>query len=73
MRTKTREHNVEYVVAKKTLLARAAKNAGYELNLKSLPGMIGAAFGREDEIAPAVLGDLSKQAPLKLVGGILKA
>ena len=73
LRTKTREHNVEYVVAKKTLLARAAKNAGYELNLKSLPGMIGAAFGREDEIAPAkVLGDLSKQAPLKLVGGIFE-
>ena len=28
--------------------------------------MIGAAFGREDEIAPAVLGDL-ETAPLKLV------
>ncbi len=73
IRAKTREANVEYVVAKKTLLTRAAKMAGYDLNAKSFPGMIGAAFGREDEIAPAkVLGDLSVRAPLKLVGGIFE-
>lgn len=73
LRKKTREANVGYVVAKKTLITRAAKDAGYELNAKSFPGMLGAAFGREDEVAPAkVLGDVSKSAPLKLVGGIFE-
>lgn len=73
LRKKTREANVGYVVAKKTLITRAAKDAGFELNAKSFPGMLGAAFGREDEVAPAkVLGDLSKNAPLKLVGGIFE-
>ncbi len=73
LRKKTREANVGYIVAKKTLITRAAKDAGYDLNAKSFPGMLGAAFGREDEVAPAkVLGDMSKNAPLKLVGGIFE-
>jgi len=73
LRKKTREAKVDYIVAKKTLLTLAAKEAGYELNAKSFPGMLGAAFGTEDEIAPAkVLGDMSKTSPVKLVGGIFE-
>ena len=64
---------VEYIVAKKTLLTLAAKQAGYDLNFKSLPGMLGAAFAMEDEMAPAKLvGDAGKDAPIKLVGGIFE-
>ncbi len=72
LRKNTRAANVQYIVAKKTLLTLAAKEAGLTINAKAYPGMIGAAFGIEDEIAPAkVLGDL-KGTTLKLVGGIFE-
>ncbi len=71
LRKKLRESQVSYMVAKKTLLNLAAKEAGLSFEIKRLPGMIGAAFGLEDEIAPArLLGDLSRTTPIKLVGGI---
>lgn len=73
LRKKMRASNVNYVVAKKSLITRAAKNAGHDVNAKSFPGMLGVAFGTEDEIAPAkVLGDMSKDTTLKLVGGIFE-
>lgn len=73
LRKKTREAKVNYIVAKKSLMTIAAKEAGYELNAKQFPGMLGAAFGTEDEIAPAkVLGDMSKTSTVKLVGGIFE-
>lgn len=73
LRKKMRESNVNYVVAKKSLITRAAKNAGHDLNAKSFPGMLGVAFGLEDEVAPAkVLGDIAKTTSLKLVGGIFE-
>jgi large subunit ribosomal protein L10 len=68
-----RDAKVTYVVAKKTLLSKAAKDSGIEVDIKSLPGMIGVAFGVEDEISPAkVLGDMSKTCTVKLVGGIFE-
>ncbi|MEO5928035.1 MAG: 50S ribosomal protein L10 [Patescibacteria group bacterium] len=73
LRSKMRASNVNYIVAKKSLITRAAKNAGHELSAKSFPGMLGVAFGLEDEIAPAkVLGDMAKGTTLKLVGGIFE-
>lgn len=71
LRDKMHEAGVTYLVAKKTLLNLAAKEVGVELNAKQFPGMIGVAFGTEDEVAPAkALGDMSKTTDLKLVGGI---
>ena len=71
LRKKAVEANVDYVVAKKSLFTIAAKAAGVEFNAKALPGMLGAAFGTMDEVAPAkVLGDIAKTSKLKLVGGI---
>jgi large subunit ribosomal protein L10 len=62
---------VEYVVTKKTLLMLAAKNNGVTADLRSLPGMLGVAFAKEDEMAAAkIIGDAGKDAPIKLVGGI---
>ena len=71
LRKQTREQGVTYVVAKKSIISLAAKEAGLEVDVKSMPGMIGVAFGTQDEIAPAkLLGDMSKETPIKLVGGI---
>lgn len=73
LRKKMRESKVDYLVAKKSLITKAAKEAGYDLNAKDFPGMLGVAFGMEDEIAPAkVLGDMSKGTTLKLVGGVFE-
>ena len=71
LRKKLFASHVEYVVTKKTLLSLAAKQAGYDMDVKSLPGMLSAAFAKEDEMAPAkVIGDAGKDQPIKLVGGI---
>lgn len=71
LRAQMREAQVTYVVAKKTLITKAAKEAGYALDAKAFTGMLGVAFAMEDEIAPArVLGELSKTSPVKLMGGI---
>ncbi|HEU0050606.1 MAG TPA: 50S ribosomal protein L10 [Patescibacteria group bacterium] len=64
---------VDYIVAKKSLLSLAAKAAGFEINFKSMPGMLGVAFSEEDEMAPAkIIGDAGKEKPIKLVGGIFE-
>ncbi len=71
LRDKMFEGNVTYVVAKKTLINRAAKEAGYEINAKQFPGMLGIAFGTDDEIAPAkLLGEMTKNTSLTLEGGL---
>ncbi len=63
--------NVDYVVAKKTLLGLAAKEAGYDVDFSKVSGMVGAAFAQADEMAPAkLIGDAGKDSPIKLVGGI---
>ena len=73
LRKQAREANVQYIVAKKSLFTLAAKEAGLTIDAKGFPGMLGAAFGKEDEVAPAkVLGDASKGTSLKLVGGIFE-
>ncbi len=71
LRDKMFESNVTYMVAKKTLINRAAQEAGFELDSKQFPGMLGLAFGTEDEVTPAkILGDISKDTSLELVGGL---
>lgn len=64
---------VGYMVAKKTLLGLAAKQAGFEVDFKSMPGMLGAAFATEDEMSAAkLIGDATKDSTIKLVGGIFE-
>ncbi len=73
LRKQMRAAGVTYVVAKKSLIGLAAKQAGVTVDAKSLSGMIGVAFGMEDEVAPAkVVGDLSKKTTVKLVGGVFE-
>jgi len=71
LRKKARSENVTYMVAKKSIINLAAKEAGLEIDARLLPGMIGIAFGSADEVVPAkILGDMGKVTPLKLVGGV---
>ncbi len=71
LRKKMDAEGVKYIVAKKTLLRLAAKEAGYDIMGSNLPGMLGAAFTKENEMAAAkLIGDAGKDAPIKLVGGI---
>ncbi len=68
-----RAAEVDYVVAKKTLFTRAAKAAGYDVDFALFPGMIGAAFGHADVMAPAkLIGEAGKDSSIKLVGGIFE-
>lgn len=73
LRKKLFAEQVDYIVAKKTLLSLAAKEAGYEVNFKSYPGMVSVAFANADEMAPAkIIGEAGKDQPLKLLGGIFE-
>jgi large subunit ribosomal protein L10 len=73
LRKKARESGIRYIVTKKSLFNIAAKAAGYDLDAKKFEGMIGAAFGHGDEVAPAkLLGDMGKKAPVKIMGGIFE-
>ncbi len=65
--------SVEYIVAKKTLLTLVAKEAGYDMDARSMPGMLGVAFAGDDEMASAkIIGDAGKDGTIKLVGGIFE-
>ncbi len=73
LRKKMHVEGVRYLVAKKTLLTRAAKDAGFQVDFKSFPGMIGMAIATQDEMAPSkLIGDAGKTQPIKLVGGIFE-
>lgn len=73
LRKKMHVEGVDYIVAKKTLMTLAAKEAGFDVNFKSLPGMLGVAVATKDEMAPAkLIGDAGKDQPIKLVGGIFE-
>ena len=75
LRKKLHAEGVDYIVAKKSLMARAAKDAGYEIDFKAMPGMLGAAIAQEDEMAAAcIVGEAAgqKDATIKLVGGIFE-
>lgn len=75
LRKKLRSERVDYIVAQKTLMSRAAKEAGYEIDFRTMPGMLGMAIAQEDEMAPArIIGEVAnkKDAAIKLVGGIFE-
>jgi large subunit ribosomal protein L10 len=76
LRSKAQENGVEVVIAKKTLLAIAAKEAGIEnIDPKTLEGSIITAIGLEDEVAAAKLlkefGKANDDAVV-LAGGVLE-
>ncbi len=74
-RNKARKENVGVLVAKKTLMRLAFKNAGYEgVDPASLQGSLVMVTGFDDEVAPAKLvADFAKDhEALKIVAGVLE-
>jgi large subunit ribosomal protein L10 len=74
LRAKAAAKNVEVFIAKKTLLALAAKEAGIEgLSANTLSGSILTAVGMSDEVSAAkLLKELMKEREtVKLVAGLL--
>lgn len=74
LRAKAALNNVEVFIAKKTLLAMAAKQAGIEgLSANTLSGSILTAVGMSDEVSAAkLLKELMKEKDtVKLVAGVL--
>ena len=75
LRRKLKEKNIDYTVAKKTLIKLAAEEIGIkEIPRELVEGPCAAAFSYEDEVAPAkIIKDFSKSnANLKLLGGIME-
>ncbi len=73
MRAQGRKEGVELIVAKKSLLARALKDAGLDVDVSAFDGSILTAFGMQDEVAPAKLiaGLAKDREAIKIVGGIM--
>lgn len=75
LRKKCRQEKVDYLVAKKTLMKIAFKEAGLgELDRKVFDKSVATVFGLADEVAPArIIQDFAKtHEALKAFGGILE-
>lgn len=76
LRSKLREENSEYYVAKKTILDLALKENKIEVDTKALEGKVATIFSYEDEVASAkivgnFLKDKEKAGKIFFLGGIL--
>ena len=72
MRKELRERGVGYIVAKKTLMARALDEGKYEGTLPELPGEVAFVWSN-DAIAPAqAIGEFEKKfkGAVAIVGGV---
>jgi len=78
LRSKLREENSEYYVAKKTLMNLAFKeNKIADLNVRDFDGKVAAVFSYDDEVASAkIIGnfrkDKEKAEKIFFLGGILE-
>lgn len=74
IRTKCTKSGLRYMVAKKTLLNLAFKQAGITLDTKAVKGSLTTVIGFDDEVAPAkILADYAKaHEALKIQGGVLE-
>lgn len=73
LRKSLRAEKVDYRVAKKTILARALKEAKIaDIDVKGLVGQLAVAFGSQDEIiAPKLIAKFRKShEAMKILGGI---
>lgn len=75
LRKKCRQENVDYLVAKKTLMKLAFKEAGItNVDPKNFEKGVATVFGYEDEVAPArIIGEFCQEhEALQPIGGILE-
>ncbi|MFA4872137.1 MAG: 50S ribosomal protein L10 [Patescibacteria group bacterium] len=74
LRQNCKDQEVEYVVAKKTLLKKVLSESGYQaVAEKNLSGEIAAVFGKKDEISPSklIFDFVKSHEKMKVVAGIL--
>lgn len=74
MRSALKEQNVEYFVAKKTLIRRVLEGAGFEGEVPALDGELAVAWG-DDQVAPARgVQEFAKKhkEQLSILGGIFE-
>lgn len=74
MRKSLKGEGVGYYVAKKTLLKRALKDAGYAGELPELPGEVAIAWTTDDATAPArgIFDHGKKHEGLSILGGVFE-
>lgn len=74
MRKSLKGEGVGYYVAKKTLIKRALKDAGYTGELPELPGEVALAWGTVDATAPArgIFNHSKKHEGLSILGGVFE-
>ena len=75
IRAKLRESGSRFRVLKKTILGLALKEAGMEVDARSLTGQIGVAFGTDEVVAAKTLSDFVKEhqdGTFSIVGGALE-
>lgn len=73
LRKQARAEGTEYIVAKKTLMKKAAEQSGVTLDLAMLSGNVGVLLGYEDIISPAkIANNFSKGSEhLKILLGVM--
>jgi large subunit ribosomal protein L10 len=74
MRKSLKEEGVGYYVAKKTLMKRALKDAGYKGEIPELPGEVALAWATTDATAAArgIFNHGKKHEGLKILGGVFE-
>lgn len=75
LRRQLREENIDYKVAKKTLIKLALEKAGLkDIPVSSFKGSVAVAFDNKDEVAPArLINKFGKEnESLIILGGILE-
>ena len=74
LRRKLRKEDIEYKVAKKTLVNLALKKENKDLDISGFNGSLAMAFGYEDPIMPAkILSNFAKgNKNLKILGGLME-
>ena len=75
LRNELKEKEMDYQVARKTLVDLALEKSGFKnIKIKELPGQIALVFGYGDEILPAkILYNFSKEnESFKIIAGLIK-
>ncbi len=74
LRAECRENNIVLTATKKTILKHALKDVGLDVDTKAFEGGVAAAFGTDDEVAPAqTIAKFAKDHEVvTLFGGILE-
>ncbi|MFH1611986.1 MAG: 50S ribosomal protein L10 [bacterium] len=75
LRCKLRENNIDYKVARKTLIDLALKQAGFDgIKTKDLNGQLSMTVGYDDEVTPAkiIYEFAKKNDDLKILAGLVQ-